>query len=510
MIGDILYYMENDAMDYCIAVFDVGKTNKKLLMYDSDLQLVDTSYTRIDEYAEGGTLFEDTGTIFEWFKKELRTKFAQFPVRTISVTTHGATFACLDRKGQLAVPVVSYTTDPGQTFHDDFFSEFGKASELQMETATPDFGNLINAGKSLYYIKTKFPDRFRRISRILYYPQYFGYLLTGNYGAEPTSMGCHTYLWDFLKQGPSSVAERLGIARKLPSEIKSPWSVLGTVTKEIARETGIEERTVVTMGIHDSNSSLLPYLIQSEDDFMLDSTGTWCVTMHPEDSVAFGDNELRKLVFYNLSAFNTPVKTAIFMGGQEFETYTDLLKTICGEQEFPQFDIELYRKIVHEKKLFIIPSVVPHTGLFPFSAPRVVEDGTEYVLENIQSGKKVPGFFRDFRTAYAVLTLSLGIQTRAAFNLTGMKKGIPVFIEGGFARNGSYAAVLTGIYPDSEIATTNLNEATAFGAALLGRAAVEGTDPRELGRFFPIERTPVTPVCLDGIEDYIARFIEYV
>jgi len=28
----------------CIAVFDVGKTNKKVLIYDSDLNIVDSMY----------------------------------------------------------------------------------------------------------------------------------------------------------------------------------------------------------------------------------------------------------------------------------------------------------------------------------------------------------------------------------------------------------------------------------------------------------------------------------
>jgi hypothetical protein len=33
--------------------------------------------------------------------------------------------------------------------------------------------------------------------------------------------------------------------------------------------------------------------------------------MHPSDSVSFTKDELGKSVFYNLSAFGTPVKTSI-------------------------------------------------------------------------------------------------------------------------------------------------------------------------------------------------------
>lgn len=35
------------------------------------------------------------------------------------------------------------------------------------------------------------------------------------------------------------------------------------------------------VGIHDSSASLVPYLQNSVDDFILVSTGTWCISMNP-------------------------------------------------------------------------------------------------------------------------------------------------------------------------------------------------------------------------------------
>jgi sugar (pentulose or hexulose) kinase len=148
-------------------------------------------------------------------------------------------------------------------------------------------GSLINVGKKLFFAKKHFPQGFARIDSILNYPQYFGYLFTGKKGAEPTYVGCHTYLFDFDKKEYSSVARKLGIVEKLPPVIARSWEVLGTVTPRVAAETGLPPDCVVTMGIHDSNSSLLPYLVKGHGNFVLNSTGTWCVAMHPAAEVPF-------------------------------------------------------------------------------------------------------------------------------------------------------------------------------------------------------------------------------
>ena len=88
----------------------------------------------------------------------------------------------------------------------------------------------------------------------------------------------------------------------------------------MAKELGLDELVIVTAGIHDSNASLLPYIARGSDkDFILNSTGTWCVCMHPDVSENvksfYNPDDIGKTVFFNRSALDTPVKTAIFVGG---------------------------------------------------------------------------------------------------------------------------------------------------------------------------------------------------
>ncbi len=489
-----------------IAVIDVGKTNKKVLVFDQQLSLVDSAYQGFEEYVEDSVHFEDLDGMAAWVFEQLKAFAAKYAIAAISVTTHGATLVCVDKDNNVAVPPVAYTTDPGDEFQERFYAQCGDPEALQERTATPRFSLLLNAGKTLQFVKERYPERFAAVDAVLGMPQYFGALLTGARGAEPTYAGCHTYLLDFHAKRYSSVADALGVRDKLTPPAESSWSVLGTVSEAVAARTGLSTGCIVTMGIHDSNSSLLPYLVKGHDNFVLNSTGTWCVAMHPTREVAFGADELGKLVFYNLDAFFNPVKTTIFMGGQEFDTYTAILRKLNGRDDFPPFDEALCARIVSERRLFVLPSVVKGTGLFPDSPPRVVDGDTVYALEDIRSGAATPPFFRDFETAYTVLNLSLAAQTATALGMAGYDGRGSVFTEGGFRKNDCYNAILSAVYAQSRVATTRLEEATAFGAALLAKAALDGATPLETSELFDIETIEVSKPRLPGLDEYIGAF----
>ncbi len=495
---------------YHIAVIDIGKTNKKVLIYDDQLNVVDTAYRTFEEVVDGNVHFEPIEGMKRWFKETLKEFTGHYDIRALSVTTHGATAMAIKKGGSLAVPPVAYTTEAGEGFRKNFYEMFGDPVALQKETATAEIGSLVNVAKKVFFWKTHYPEEFESIQTILNYPQYWGYVFTGKTGAEPTYTGCHTYLYDFTAKKYSSVAQKLGIVDKLPGEIRQSWEVLGTVRPDIANETGLSTKCIVTMGIHDSNSSLLPFLVKGFDNFALNSTGTWCVAMHPAKDVTFETNELGKLVFYNLDTFFNPVKTSIFMGGLEFETYSELLQQINGRSDFPSYDPDLYRSVISRATQFIVPSVVKGTGIFPDAAPRVIDGTEEFGLEEIRNGSRVPVFFKDYERAHAVLAASLAIQTKTALEMVGFQGDGSIFTEGGFRKNDSYNALLSSLFTSGNCYLTRLEEATAFGAALLGKAALDGTTPEESKDLFTIEQIPVGAEKIQGMDIYAEKFMTMV
>jgi L-fuculokinase len=493
-----------------IAVVDVGKTNKKVLIYDLRLKCVDSVYKNFDEFEEAGVIYEDLENMTLWIRDQLKIFANKYIIKAISVTTHGAFAVGIDVNGNLAVPPVAYTTDAGENFRQDFYNTFGHPHTLKRATGTTEIGSLVNIGKLIYFWQKQWPEQYKNIWKILNMPQYFGYQFTGNIGAEPTYIGCHSYLYNPKEKSYSDVAKRLGVIDLLPEKISKSWQKLGTISPQFQTETNLPSDCIVTMGIHDSNASLLPYLVKGFKNFVLNSTGTWCVAMHPTHNSDFRDEELDAAVFYNFDVFQQPVKTSIFKGGTEFETYRTILNNLAGDQPDPLFDIDLYNRIVSEKKLFILPSVDKGVGIFPFAEPGAVENGVRIDLKTLQSKKEIPEFFNHFKTGLAVLNLSLAIQTYYALKMTGFDGEGTVFVEGGFRKNIPYLKLLGALFPKATISLTKMEEATAFGSAILAKTALDRTQPEYTSNVFEIETTIVETCTIDSIHEYVAEFDKLV
>lgn len=498
-------------MQEVIVVLDIGKTNKKVAVFTRDLKMIDSRRCRIDAVERDGIRVEDVEQVEQWFLEQITELARLYSVRAITVATHGAAAVCVGEDGTPAVPPVDYTQPVEDSLHDRFFREMGPAEDLQVTTATTEVRPLINVGKSLFFLKERYPDQFGRIRHVLLFPQYFAYRLSGVAAADITYAGCHSYLWDFARGDWSHVTDRLGIREALPDKPVLPTETIGTITADVARRTGLAPDVIVTAGIHDSNASLLPYLITRTGDFVLNSSGTWCVMMHPTDEVAFAPDEVGKMVFYNLSYRGQPVKTSILMGGLEYDTYHGLLRDLHGREDEPDLNVPLLEEIIAAADTFVLPSVVKGSGQFPDSGARVVEPDREPAhLEAIQAGTTIPAAFSDYERALALVNLSVAVQSVVALRRVGTQDGTEIFIEGGFRNNTAYLAILSALLPNNPIALTSVEEATSFGAALCARAALEGRPVEELAQSVQVDVQRVEPVSMPGIERYLRRFIELI
>ena len=489
-----------------IAVLDIGKTNKKIVLFDQDLQIVASRKKRIDPIEERGIRAENVAEIEEWFLRTITELSRDFKIEVISVSAHGATAVCVDQNGRVTVPPVDYTQSVQSDVHTRFHTQMGTPEELQLRTATVEVRPLVNIGKSLFFLKEQFPDEFERTRYLLPYPQYFVYKLTGFPTADITSIGCHSYLWDYDRNDWSNVVDNLDLREALPETPSLPSDIVGTITLEVAKRTGLSPRVIVTAGIHDSNSSLIPYLIARDRDFVLNSTGTWCVAMHPEREVHFQSDELGIMVFYNLSYEGSPVKTSILMGGLERETYRGILEQRHGGFEDAPSDGSLLEEIVGARKDFVLPSVLPGAGQFPQSVARIVrfcnESTVSIPLDEIRSGKRWPELFSSPQRALGVVDLSVALQTIVALRRVGLASGTDIFIEGGFRNNSTYLACLATLLPENRIYRTQVDEATALGAALCGVAAIEKTSIGELKNRVSLGEVAVQVTPVPGIEAY--------
>lgn len=491
-------------MTDAIAVLDIGMTNKKVVLYSMELALISEKKRVFPPLMRDGLETHNLAKMEAWFFQVLKDYSREYSIKALAVSTHGATFVCTDEKGAPIAPCIYYTHEPEPAFYDRFYALAGDRKELQARTGTPNFSALINPAKGLFFLRERYPTEFEKARLVLPFPQYWGMRFTGVPAAEGTYIGCHTYLYDWTRGDYSSVADVLGIRGKLPSPIRQAWDVLGTITPEVAKRTDLSPQTLVTLGIHDSNASILPHLASNSGrDFLLNSTGTWCVLMHPVKKYGFEPDELGKVVFFNRSAWNTPIKTAIFLGGKEYETWIGLVAKFQNKapRELEAPARADYERVLKEKKCFILPEIVPGSGQFPGSIARAAENGVQYKLADIETQNTIPLFLRDPKTAQAVLNISIVMQTEVALQRTGLGKNTDILTEGGFRNNNDYNRLLASAFPDNSVYLTDLQEATSFGAAMTALAALKHIDPVELSHFIHIEKALVSPMLPAGAMD---------
>lgn len=415
-----------------VAVIDVGKTNAKLALVDGN------TLTEVAVVTRPNTVFSgppyphfDLEGHWQFFLKALKAFHTEYGIDAISITTHGASIVLLQADGSLATPMLDYEFDGPNALTE----EYDKLRPPFSETGSPRLAGGLNVGAQLHWLFETNPALLACTEHVITYPQYWGFRLTGNVACDVTSLGCHTDLWNPWTGGPSSLVASLGISEKLAPASRSS-DVLGTMSDEVSRITGLPENTPVLCGIHDSNASLVPYLKDEGRSISVVSTGTWviCMALGSSNSQAL-DPERDTLV--NVNALGAPVPSARFMGGREYELILNgSLSTPTDED----------RHEVHVQNIMLLPSVVSESG--PFRGQSM-----GWTREPTTEGQK----------AYA-LSLYLALMTDFCLGLIG-GSGATV-VEGPFAQNRDYLGMLLALR-EGGVATAQSATGTSVGAAML-------------------------------------------
>jgi sugar (pentulose or hexulose) kinase len=413
-----------------VAVLDIGKTNAKVALVDTDAMSELAVLTRPNNVRPGPPYPHfDVEGIWAFLLDSLAVMEADHGIDRISITTHGATFVLLDADGDLATPVMDYEfTGP-----DELADSYDALRPDFSETGSPRLPVGLNAGAQLHWLLETQAGLRDRVGHVVSYPQYWSGRLTGDFKTELTSLGCHTDLWNAHTARYSQLAEALGIAEKMaPLALAS--DVAGTLLPGVADATGLTETTPVMSGIHDSNASLLPHLRQMEGPFSVVSTGTWVVSMAVGGAPAVLDPARDSLV--NVNGLGDPTPSARFMGGREFER----IKSEIAEPT------TMDRARVLNERLFLLPAVQTGSGPFPHRQGGWSEN------------RMTPG------EKSVALSWYLALMTTECLSMIGARG--PSIVEGPFARNTDYIAMLEAA-TGRPVQLSHSATGTSIGASLL-------------------------------------------
>ncbi len=432
-------------MTEVLLIFDVGKTNKKALLFDRNLTLVQEAESRFDELAdEDGFHAEDARRLENWILMSLEETLSsgKFLVKGINFTSYGATLVYLNEQGNRLTPIYNYLKPMPEKVMEGFYESHGGMEEFCRKTASPALG-MLNAGLQLLWLKRTRPEVFSAVKHILHLPQYLSYLLTRRIASEHTSIGCHTAMWDFDTMEYHPWLEEEGIS------LPDPQDVSGTVGVQFGKsvfEAGI--------GIHDSSSSLVPYILAAREPFVLVSTGTWCISMNPFNQEPLTAEELSRDCLCFLSVNRTPVKSSRFFLGRIHDLNVDRMVSHFGVK--PDAFKEIRAEPHEIKRLWEADK--ESRCYFPGGIPEGLVD------ESVELSQ-----FDSFQDAYSSLMADL---TRLVIESVKLVFGMEdhtkhIYITGGFAKNPFFTTLMALAFPGKSVFTSQVDNATSLGAALV-------------------------------------------
>jgi L-fuculokinase len=423
-----------------IAIFDIGKTNKKLFLFDEQYRIVwERSEACAQTVDEDGEPCEDIALLTQWFYDALA-QVAGLPdlrIKAINFSAYGASLVYIGGDGKPVAPLYNYLKAYPARLKKKFYDAYGGETTFSMLTASPVLDSL-NSGMQLYRIKEERPDLYSNIKFALHLPQYFSYLLTGRACSDITSIGCHTNLWNFRENQYHEWVYREGMIDKLAP-------ILPSTTVLPVRRPAIEGGPAVPLagiGLHDSSAAMIPYLESFREPFVLISTGTWCISMNPFNDSPLTVAELQKDCLCYMSYQGRPVKASRLFAGYE-----------------------------HEQQ---VVRLAAHFQVSPARAAAVAFDAGYIALSGADDPAGRTAFhhrdltdFTGFEAAYHRLMMDIMDQqvdsTRLVLQDTNTHR---IFVDGGFGRNQVYMHLLARAFPDTEVFTACIPQATAMGAAL--------------------------------------------
>ena len=428
-----------------IAIYDIGKTNKKIILFNEDFKIVSEIEEKFAETLDDdGFECDDIELIENWIKESL-TRLVhsdKYELKAVNFTTYGATLVYLDEEGKRVTPVYNYLKPIDEKIPESLYKRHGGRDEFCRRTASPALG-MLNSGIQPLWLKTLKPEVFARIRYILHFPQYLSYIITGKIYSEHTSIGCHTALWDFdnMSYHPWVKLYRLNLPVPVPVDTLNEVNIDG-------------KKVLVGIGIHDSSSSLAPYFSGNKGKFLLISTGTWCINMNPFNTEKLTADQLDKDCLCYMSIARQPVKSSRLFLGHLHET---AIKQISDHFSRPE---DHYKKVKADGQLssslkskFNGKKVFFQTG--PYSRD---------LKEHIDMYE-----FSTFDEAYHQLINELGDLTLKSINLVlpQIDETENIYITGGFSKNELFQKIISQAYPSKSVYTSEIANGSALGAAMV-------------------------------------------
>jgi L-fuculokinase len=425
-----------------IAIYDIGKTNKKVFLFNEDYEIVYEQSTNLTETKdEDGDVCEDVNALTQWVKESFVTLLAlkEYNIVAVNFTAYGASFVHVGKSGKPVTPLYNYLKPYPEVLQKKIYDNYGGVITVCMHTASPVLGSL-NSGMQLFRIMKENKPAFDNIEYSLHLPQYISFLLAGKPCTDITSIGSHTMLWNFPQNTYHEWVYREGLIEKFapifPSDNIMEVPVQGKKLK-------------MGVGLHDSSAALIPYLINFKEPFILLSTGTWCISLNPFNNSPLTVEELEQDCLSYMTYKGQPVKASRLFAGYEHEQQVKRLATHYNKP------VSYYTTVKFDPQIISAFKDINQAEKAP-SANAI----TAFPSRDVNT-------FSTYEEAYHRLIADIINRQISATQLvltgTEVKR---IFVDGGFGKNPVFMHMLADAFPDIEVYAASVAQATSLGTAL--------------------------------------------
>lgn len=299
---------------YFFAV-DLGATSgRTILGYLAEDHVQMDELTRFDNalIEANGHFYWDIFALYNEIIKGLKLVHSRgIAIQSIGIDTWGCDFVCVGTDGQLLRNPLAYR-DPHTFGTMERYFQKRLSKEKVYEKTGIQFMNF-NSLFQLFQMRQDGNVALSNADKILFVPDALSYMLTGKAVCEYTVASTSQILNPVTKDLDNDIVASLGLRRDQFGPMTSPATVIGPLTEEVQRMTGMGPVPVVAVAGHDTASAVAAVPAKDEH-FAYLSSGTWSLMgIETKDAIinkdSFGKN---------------------FTNEGGIEGTTRFLKNICG------------------------------------------------------------------------------------------------------------------------------------------------------------------------------------
>ena len=232
-------------------------------------------------------------------------------IESIGIDTWGCDFVYIDKHGDILRNPLAYRDPHTFGIMEQYFGEKISKEKVYEKTGI-QFMNF-NSLFQIYAMRKADNVALENAEKILFIPDALSYMLTGRAICEYTVASTSQILNPKTGDLDEELVESLGLKRSQFGEMTTPATIIGTLTEEVQKMTGLDAVPVIAVAGHDTASAVAAVPAKDEK-FAYLSSGTWSLMgIETKDAII---NERS----YDLNFTNE--------GG--IEGTTRFLKNICG------------------------------------------------------------------------------------------------------------------------------------------------------------------------------------